>query len=221
MQYPDGPSQPVAEAEELISRCTAHPITHAHTWLAPAFVEEVRSVAHGMAGPTIVSSLQDGSQDRSHSLRLRKRRQHHRGIWHVLTTLVTRWYVEPTLDLFSASHSPSASSENKTQVRTTLLEATHHDSRISTMRVTRQSHESNTCPVGLWAIPNLLDGPPVAPSYALYGKSSSRVHSTSFEDTTGSPIKERNATGSRADLPTVSHSQEPTGHLFRRTQHGS
>jgi hypothetical protein len=122
MQHPDGSSQSVAKAEELISRCTAHPITHTHTWLAPAFVREVRSLAHGMAGPTTwrarppVSSLRDGSQDRSHLLRLRKRRQHHRGIWHVLTTLVTRWYVEPTLDLFLTSHSPSASSENKTQL---------------------------------------------------------------------------------------------------------
>jgi hypothetical protein len=119
-------------------------------------------------------SLQDGSQDRSHSLRLRKRRQDHRGIWHVLTTLVTRWYVEPTLDLFSTSHSPSASSENKTRVRTTLLEGTHHDSRISTMRVTRQTHESNTCAVGLWAIPNPLDGPSFAPCYASYCTASNR-----------------------------------------------
>jgi hypothetical protein len=95
-------------------------IAHAHTWLAPAFVREVRSLAHGMAGPTMwraqppVSSLQDGSQDRSQQLRLRKRCQHHHGIWHVLITLITRWQVEPTLDLFPACHLPSASSESKT-----------------------------------------------------------------------------------------------------------
>jgi hypothetical protein len=61
----------------------------------------------------------------------------------------------------------------------------------------------------------------LAPSYALYGESLSPTHPKAFEHASTSRAMYTDATGSRNNLPAVSHGHEPTGHPFRRTQHGS